>query len=67
MLPQVMPSQPCRGVEAWQNDRCGGEAAWDAAFKRWTSDGGSAKSYFGFVLAVNSMEKRTQHQASMIE
>jgi hypothetical protein len=59
---QVMPNQPCRGVEVWENGRCGGEKAWDAAFKRWTDDGGKAKDYFGFVMAVNSMRRRTRSQ-----
>jgi hypothetical protein len=60
-----MPNQPCRGVEAWENARCGGEKAWDAAFERWKADGGNPKSYFGYVMAVNSMRRRTMHQVGL--
>uniref|UniRef100_A0A383W8N9 Uncharacterized protein n=1 Tax=Tetradesmus obliquus TaxID=3088 RepID=A0A383W8N9_TETOB len=61
----VMPNQPCRGIEVWQNRRCGGETAWDASLKRYTDAGGKVADYFGYVVSVNSMEKRTQHQLHM--
>ncbi|WIA09807.1 hypothetical protein OEZ85_009182 [Tetradesmus obliquus] len=57
-----MPNQPCSGVEVWQRGRCGGEAAWDASLKRYTDAGGKVADYFGYVVSVNSMEKRSQHQ-----
>lgn len=58
----VMPDQPCRGVESWESARCGKEAAWDAAFEYYKEKKGNPKSYFGYVIAVNSMRRRTQHQ-----
>lgn len=59
---QVMPNQPCRGVEVWESPRCGGEKAWDAALKAYTDATGNPKDYFKYVIAVNSMRKRTRQQ-----
>lgn len=59
---QVLPTQPCRGVEDWYRPNCGGvtEPIWTFAFKEMLNDVNKPRDKYG--LAINPTSRRGQHQ-----
>lgn len=58
---QVLPTQPCSGVENWYHGGCGGEGIWGYSEQLLASAGKTAGKW---GMAINPIKRRGQHQVS---
>lgn len=55
---QLMPSNPCMGVESWNKPGCPGESIWTEGAKLLE---GAGKKY-NYGMAINPVQRRGMHQ-----